>query len=73
MIRRLKYLCYEDRLRHLGLFSLKKRKVLEDLTVVFQYLEGAYKKEGPNLFPGSLAIGHGVMVFNRRKVNVHKI
>lgn len=64
MIRRLKYLCYENRLRHLGLFSLEKRKVLEDLTMAFQYLEGTHKKEGPNLLSGPFTIGHGVMVLN---------
>lgn len=64
MIRRLKYLCYEDKLRHLRLFSLEKRKVQEDLTVAFQYLKGAYKKDGPNLLSGPFAVGHRVTVLN---------
>lgn len=65
MTRRLKYFCYEEKPRHLvGLFSLEKRKVLEDLTVAFQYLEGAYKKEGPNLLSGSFVTGHWLMVLN---------
>ena len=50
MIRGLEHLSYEERLRKLGLFSLKKRRLRGDLTVAFQYLEGAYKQEGEQLF-----------------------
>ena len=50
MIRGLKHLCYEDRLRELGLFSLEKRRLQGNLTVASQYLTGAYTKAGEGLF-----------------------
>ena len=43
MIRGLEHLSYEERLRELGLFSREEKG---DLTVVFQYLKGAFKQEG---------------------------
>ena len=50
MMRGLEYLSYIDRLRELDLFSLEKRRLQGDLTAAFQYLEGAYKQEGSQLF-----------------------
>ncbi|PKU47817.1 hypothetical protein llap_1856 [Limosa lapponica baueri] len=50
MIRGSQHLCYKDRLRELGLFSLENRRLWGDLTAAFQYLRGAYRKDGKSLF-----------------------
>ncbi|PKU40134.1 hypothetical protein llap_9557 [Limosa lapponica baueri] len=50
MIRGTEHLSYEDRLRELGLFSLKKRRFWVDLIAAFQHLKVVYRKDGEGLF-----------------------
>jgi len=50
MIRGLEYLSYEKRLRELGLLSLEKSRLWEDLIVAFHYSKRAYEKDGDRLF-----------------------
>jgi len=50
MIQGLDHYSYEERLRELGLFSLEKRRLWGQLIAAFQYLKGAYRKGGENIF-----------------------
>ena len=50
MLRGLKHLSCEDRLRELGLFSLEKRRLQGDLMTTFQYLQWVCRKDGDGLF-----------------------
>ena len=50
MIRGLEHLSYVERLKELGLCSLEQRRFWGDSIVAFQYLKGAHKQEGEQLF-----------------------
>jgi len=46
LVKRLENLSYEVTLRELGMLSLKKGRLRGDLIASFQFLKGAYKKDG---------------------------
>jgi len=50
MIQGLEHLSCAERLRELGFFSLEETKLQGDLIAAFQYLKGACRKDGDNLF-----------------------
>ncbi|KAK4823333.1 hypothetical protein QYF61_000935, partial [Mycteria americana] len=64
MMKGLEHLSYEDRLRELGLFSLGKRRLREDLNV-YKYLKAEWKEDGARL----LSLG----TTERTRGNGHKL
>lgn len=61
----MEHLFYEERVRELGLFSLKKRRFQRDFRAAFPYLKVAYKKTGNrDLLQGHVVPAQGLLALN---------
>ena len=70
MIRGLENLSNKERLRELGLFSLKKRRLWGDLIAAFQCLKGAYRKAGEGVFRKAGSNRTREMILNWKRVDL---
>jgi len=65
MMRGQEHLSYEERLREMGLFYLKKRRLREDLIYAYKYLKDRCQEDGAKVF--------SVLPSNRTRSNGHKL
>ena len=69
MIPSLRNLSYEEKLKMLGMFSLRQRRLRGDMIEVFRMIQGINKVNLGNLFEDRRTRGHGFYLKIKRLVN----